>query len=74
MLHPDAQLWNARYLADKKHYLSRQPYRLVRSFADQLPKGGLALEVASGASPAGIFLAGKGIIHSAHLIQCFGHL
>lgn len=61
MSHPDAQVWNARYLTEKEHYFRHQPYSLVRSYADQLPPGGLALEVASGAAPAGIFLAGRGL-------------
>jgi tellurite methyltransferase len=61
MPHSDAQLWNARYLANQKYHLRRQPYKLVRSFADQLPSGGLALEVAAGAAPAGLFLAGHGL-------------
>ena len=29
MPHPDAQVWNARYLSDDNHYLRRQPYSLV---------------------------------------------
>jgi SAM-dependent methyltransferase len=61
MPHPDAQVWNARYQSDDNLYLRRQPYSLVRSFADQLPLGGLALEVAAGMSPVGIFLASRGL-------------
>jgi tellurite methyltransferase len=61
MSHPDAHLWNARYLADKDYWIRRQIYPLVRSFADQLPKGGLALDVAAGAASVGIFLAGRGM-------------
>jgi tellurite methyltransferase len=61
MPHPDAQIWNARYLSDDNQYLRRQPYSLVRSFVDQLPQGGLALEVAAGMSPVGLFLAKKGL-------------
>ncbi|MBU2611422.1 MAG: class I SAM-dependent methyltransferase [Chloroflexi bacterium] len=61
MSHPDAQIWNARYLSDQGHYLRRQPYPLVRRYADQLPLGGLALEVAAGAAPAGLFLARHGL-------------
>jgi SAM-dependent methyltransferase len=61
MSHPDAQLWNARYLSDQEHYLRRQPYPLVRAYADQLPLGGLALDVAAGAAPAGLFLARRGL-------------
>ena len=61
MPHPDAQFWDARYLTDKAHWARRQPYPLLRSYADQLPAAGLALEVAAGAAPAGIFLAGRGL-------------
>src|SRR5450759_2105779 len=61
MPHPDAQIWNARYLSDDNQYLRRQPYSLVRSFVDQLPQGGLALEVAAGMAPVGLFLASKGL-------------
>jgi tellurite methyltransferase len=61
MLHPDAQLWNARYLAEKEHYLLKQPFSIVRSFADQIPPGGLALEAAAGVACSGIFLARRGL-------------
>jgi 2-polyprenyl-3-methyl-5-hydroxy-6-metoxy-1,4-benzoquinol methylase len=61
MPHPDAQVWNARYLFAEKHNLRRQPYGLVRSFADQLPVGGLALEVAAGTAPVGLYLARRGL-------------
>ncbi|MGZ6346568.1 MAG: class I SAM-dependent methyltransferase, partial [Anaerolineales bacterium] len=61
MPHPDAQVWNARYESDDNVFLRRQPYSLVRSFAGQLPKGGLALEVAAGMSPVGLFLASRGL-------------
>jgi SAM-dependent methyltransferase len=58
---PDAQLWNARYLSEQEHYLRRQPYPLLRTYADQLPQGGWALDVAAGAAPAGLFLAKHGL-------------
>ncbi len=61
MSHPDVEIWNARYLANREHDLRRQPYALVRSYANQLPQGGLALEVAAGSAPAGIFLARRGL-------------
>ena len=61
MSHPDAQLWNARYLTDKEHWFRRQPYALVRAYIDQLPPGGLALDVAAGVAPAGIYLARRGL-------------
>lgn len=61
MSHPDAQIWNARYMAEKENYFRRQPYSLVRSFANQLPRGGLTLEVAAGTAPVGIFLARQGL-------------
>lgn len=61
MPHSDAQIWNARYQSAEKHNLRRQPYILVRSFADQLPLGGLALEVAAGTAPVGLFLAKRGL-------------
>ena len=61
MSHPDAQLWNARYLAGKRHFLRRPPHSLVRTYADQLPPGGLALDVAAGSAASGLFLAGRGL-------------
>ena len=61
MSHPDAQLWNARYLTDKEHWFRRQPYALVRAYIDQLPPGGLAIDVAAGVAPAGIYLARRGL-------------
>jgi len=61
MSHPDAQIWNARYLTDKGHWVRRQPYPLLCSYAERLPPVGLALEVAAGAAPAGIFLARRGL-------------
>ena len=61
MSHPDAQLWNARYLTDKEHWFRRQPYALVRAYIDQLPLRGLALDVAAGVAPAGIYLARRGL-------------
>jgi tellurite methyltransferase len=61
MSHPDAKVWNARYLNDVEYHLTRRPYALVRRYVAQLPQGGLALEVAAGAAPAGIFLAGRGL-------------
>ncbi len=61
MPHPDAQFWNIRYLTEKEHWFRRQPYALVRAYADQLPPGGLTLDVAAGAAPAGIYLARRGL-------------
>jgi tellurite methyltransferase len=61
MPHPDALIWNARYESDDNHYLRRQPYSLVSSYVDQLPQGGLALEVAAGTAPVGLFLARRGL-------------
>jgi SAM-dependent methyltransferase len=61
MPHPDAQVWNDRYHSSDNIYLRRQPYSLVLSFADQLTQGGLALEVAAGMSPVGLFLASRGL-------------
>jgi tellurite methyltransferase len=61
MMHPDAQVWNERYRREKEHYLRRQPYGLVRRYCGELPRGGLALEVAAGAAPAGIYLARQGL-------------
>lgn len=61
MPHPDALVWNARYLSDDNHYLRRQPYSLVRTYTDQLPPGGLALEVAAGTAPVGLYLARRGL-------------
>jgi len=60
-MHPDAQVWNERYLNERDHFLRRQPYGLLRAFAAQLPRGGLVLESAAGAAPAGIFLARQGL-------------
>jgi tellurite methyltransferase len=61
MPHPDALVWDARYLSAEKHNLRRQPYALVRTFVDQFPAGGLALEVAAGTAPVGLFLARRGL-------------
>jgi tellurite methyltransferase len=61
MPHPDAQVWNARYEEDEKYNNRRQPYSLVTSYIDQLPKGGLALEVAAGVAPVGLYLARQGL-------------
>lgn len=61
MPHPDALIWDERYLYDQEHYLRREPYGLVKDFASRLPAGGLALEVACGPAPAGVFLSGKGL-------------
>jgi len=48
-------------MTEKEHYFRRQPYPLLRSYANQLPPGGLALEVAAGTAPAGIYLARQGL-------------
>jgi tellurite methyltransferase len=61
MPHPDAQLWNARYLAGRRHFLRRRPHPLLCAYADQLPPGGLALDMAAGAVANGVFLAGRGL-------------
>src|SRR5512137_593161 len=61
MSEQDAQIWNTRYLNEKEQYFKRKPYSLVSLFADQIPPGGLALEVAAGTAPVGIFLAGRGL-------------
>ena len=61
MPHPDAQVWNARYESDEKYNNRRQPYSLVTAYIDQLPKGGLALEVAAGVAPVGLYLARQGL-------------
>jgi tellurite methyltransferase len=61
MSHPDAQIWNTRYLSDRGSFLRRQPYPLVRAYANQLPQKGSVLDVAAGTAPAGIYLAGRGM-------------
>ncbi len=61
MSQPEAQYWNARYLADQQHYLKREPHTLVKSYADQLPREGLVLDVAAGAAQSGLFLAKRGL-------------
>ncbi len=61
MPHPDAQVWNARYQSTDKHNMRRQPYALVCAYVDQLPIGGLALEVAAGPAPVGLYLARRGM-------------
>jgi tellurite methyltransferase len=61
MPHPDAQIWNARYKSDDRYYNRRQPYSLVTSYIDQLPRDGLALEVAAGMAPVGLFLDRRGL-------------
>jgi SAM-dependent methyltransferase len=61
MPHPDALTWNERYLSSKEHYLSRRPHALVRSYAEQIPRAGLVLDVAAGSARNGLFLAKRGL-------------
>lgn len=59
MPHPDALLWNARYAADDFQF-RQEPRPLLTSRLNLLPETGLALDVACGTSPTGIFLAAHG--------------
>jgi SAM-dependent methyltransferase len=59
MPHPDALHWNARY-ASEDYQFRREPRPLLTSRLNLLPETGLALDVACGTSPTGIFLAARG--------------
>lgn len=59
MPHPDALHWNARYAAEDFRF-RKEPRLLLTSRLALLPKTGLALDVACGTSPTGIFLAEHG--------------
>lgn len=60
MLHPDALHWNARYASEQKYLFKKEPRPLLTSRLNLLPETGLALDVACGTSPTGIFLAARG--------------
>ena len=60
-MHPDALRWNARYGQDPDYYLQRSPYQLLQDHAELLPRSGLALDVAAGVAPLGLFLAKRGL-------------
>jgi SAM-dependent methyltransferase len=59
--HPDAERWNARYVADGEAWLEYQPRQLLLDHADLLPKRGLALDVAAGVANNGTYLARRGL-------------
>jgi len=60
MPHPDALHWNARYASEQKYLFKQEPRPLLTSRLNLLPETGLALDVACGTTPSGIFLAERG--------------
>lgn len=64
MPHPDAQRWNARYLAERERWLEQSPRQLLVDYAHLLPKEGLALDAAAGVASNGLYLA----VHGLHVI------
>ena len=60
MEHPDALLWNDRYIKEATSYSQKLPRPLVTSHLDLLPQNGLVLDVACGTTPTGRFLASRG--------------
>lgn len=60
MPHPDAERWNARYVADRENWLAHSPRQLLRDHAYLLPKRGIALDAAAGVATNGLYLAERG--------------
>jgi len=60
MPHPDASFWDDRYTNNPKWQDPRPPHDLVTSYLHLLPHAGLALDVASGTTSTGIYLAKHG--------------
>ena len=60
MPHPDARNWNQRYEEEADRYMNRPVYAIVETYARQLPPNSLVLDMAAGASPAGLYLAARG--------------
>lgn len=56
-----ARRWDERYTAEREAWLERKPRQLLLEYAHLLPKGGLALDAASGVSANGLFLARIGL-------------
>ena len=63
MSHPDADKWNAVYLAGKHD--RNQPARVLKDYAHLLPEVGKALDLACGTGANAIFLAQHGLQTSA---------
>lgn len=63
MSHPDADKWNAVYLAGK--HGRNEPVRILKNYAHLLPKIGTALDLACGTGANAIFLAQHGLQTSA---------
>lgn len=61
MTHPDAKRWNARYAADGKTWLERQPRQLLLDYTHLLPKQGIALDAAAGVGNNSVYLARNGL-------------
>ncbi len=60
MPNPDAAEWNHRYERDPRQYGHKTPRPLLVNNLHLLASPGLALDIACGASPGGIFLARRG--------------
>lgn len=60
MPHADAHIWDERYTHDKKWRDLRSPRPLVTTHIDLLPRKGLVLDAACGATPTGLYLAEHG--------------
>lgn len=61
MTHPDAERWNARYVANGEARLEDQPRQLLLDYAHLIPKQGIALDAAAGVANNGTFLARRGM-------------
>lgn len=60
MSHPDAVIWDERYLNGVSWRSLRLPRDLLISHLNLLPRKGLVLDVACGTTPSGLHLARKG--------------
>jgi len=60
MTHPEALHWNARYEMEADRYSLRSPRPLLISHLNLLPVSGLVLDMASGTSSTGRYLAARG--------------
>ncbi|GAB1469669.1 hypothetical protein MASR2M66_05460 [Chloroflexota bacterium] len=60
MSHPDALIWDDRYSNDMRGRNLISPRSLVISYQHLLPRNGLVLDAACGATPTGLYLARQG--------------
>ena len=61
MTHPDAKRWNQRYQKDIPRCLTQSPRQLLVDYLPQLPRRGLALDVAAGVGVNSLLLAQHGL-------------